>query len=203
MLEAARQMGLEGIILKRGRRAVRPRGGPETWLKLKCQARQELIDLRLHRPLERARRGRQPAPRLPRGRRDPVRRQRRHRLEREDRAATCTRASCRSRSPSRCSTPRRSSPGAGRGAPAGGERWVEPKLVAEVSFAEWTPDGHVRQAVFQGLRLDTPASSVRRERPREVGVRGDGRRRVGAGRLAQACRRAGPRAASRSPTRSA
>ena len=47
---------------------------------------------------------------------------------------------------------------------SGGERWVEPKLVAEVSFAEWTPDDHVRQAVFQGLRLDTPASSVRRER---------------------------------------
>jgi len=39
-----------------------------------------------------------------------------------------------------------------------------------VSFAEWTPDDHVRQAVFQGIRLDTPASSVRRERARDVGA---------------------------------
>ena len=49
---------------------------------------------------------------------------------------------------------------------AGGERWVRPELVAEVSFAEWTPDGHVRQAVFQGLRLDKPAAAVTRETAR-------------------------------------
>ena len=46
---------------------------------------------------------------------------------------------------------------------AGGERWVRPELVAEVAFREWTPDGHVRHAVFQGLRLDRPARSVTRE----------------------------------------
>jgi len=45
----------------------------------------------------------------------------------------------------------------------GQERWVEPKLVAEVSFAEWTPAGHVRHAVFRGLRADIPAASVSRE----------------------------------------
>ena len=41
--------------------------------------------------------------------------------------------------------------------------WVEPKLVAEVSFAEWTQDGKVRQAVFHGLRSDKPASAISRE----------------------------------------
>jgi bifunctional non-homologous end joining protein LigD len=46
---------------------------------------------------------------------------------------------------------------------AGKERWVKPALVAEVSFTEWTPDGRVRHAVFQGLRIDTPAKSVTRE----------------------------------------
>ena len=40
---------------------------------------------------------------------------------------------------------------------AGGERWVKPELVAEVAFREWTPDGHVRHAVYQGLRIDRPA----------------------------------------------
>ncbi|MBP1745031.1 MAG: ATP-dependent ligase LigD phosphoesterase module / ATP-dependent ligase LigD polymerase, partial [Firmicutes bacterium] len=42
-------------------------------------------------------------------------------------------------------------------------RWVLPELVAEVSFAEWTRDGKVRQAVFQGLRSDKPSVSVIRE----------------------------------------
>jgi bifunctional non-homologous end joining protein LigD len=46
---------------------------------------------------------------------------------------------------------------------ASAERWVKPKLVVEVQFAEWTLDGAVRHASFQGLRLDKPAKSIRRE----------------------------------------
>lgn len=41
--------------------------------------------------------------------------------------------------------------------------WVKPKLVAEIAFGEWTRDARVRQAVFQGLRSDKPASQIRRE----------------------------------------
>ncbi|MEO7055546.1 MAG: DNA ligase D, partial [Caldimonas sp.] len=48
---------------------------------------------------------------------------------------------------------------------AGAERWVKPELVAEVAFREWTPDGHVRHAVFVGLRADKPAREVGREVP--------------------------------------
>lgn len=48
---------------------------------------------------------------------------------------------------------------------AGGEHWVKPTMVAEVSFAEWTPEGHLRHASFQGLRTDKPAKSIGREIP--------------------------------------
>lgn len=41
--------------------------------------------------------------------------------------------------------------------------WLKPKLVAEISFAEWTKDGLLRQAVFHGLRTDKPAKQIRRE----------------------------------------
>jgi bifunctional non-homologous end joining protein LigD len=41
--------------------------------------------------------------------------------------------------------------------------WVEPKLVCEVRFAEWTHDGHLRAPVFEGLRDDKPAREVTRE----------------------------------------
>jgi bifunctional non-homologous end joining protein LigD len=43
--------------------------------------------------------------------------------------------------------------------------WVEPKLVAEVEFAEWTHDGHLRAPSYQGLREDKEAEEVRREDP--------------------------------------
>jgi len=50
------------------------------------------------------------------------------------------------------------------------ERWVKPKLVAEVQFAEWTPDGQVRHASYVALRTDKPASEIVRETAREVGA---------------------------------
>jgi bifunctional non-homologous end joining protein LigD len=47
-------------------------------------------------------------------------------------------------------------------------RWVEPKLVCEVAFQEWTVDGRMRQPIFVGLREDKPAGEVRREVPAAV-----------------------------------
>ncbi len=43
--------------------------------------------------------------------------------------------------------------------------WVEPRLVAEVKFAEWTHDGRLRAPVYQGLREDKEATEVHREEP--------------------------------------
>jgi bifunctional non-homologous end joining protein LigD len=41
--------------------------------------------------------------------------------------------------------------------------WVEPRLVAEVGFTEWTRDGRLRHPRFQGLRDDKSAKDVGRE----------------------------------------
>lgn len=51
----------------------------------------------------------------------------------------------------------------------GDVQWVEPKLVAEVSFGEWTHDGHVRHPVYQGLRDDKAVRDVVQEEPAEAG----------------------------------
>jgi bifunctional non-homologous end joining protein LigD len=38
--------------------------------------------------------------------------------------------------------------------------WVEPKVVVEVKFAEWTADGKLRQPIFLGIRDDKDARDV-------------------------------------------
>jgi bifunctional non-homologous end joining protein LigD len=51
------------------------------------------------------------------------------------------------------------------GLPRKGVHWVEPKLVAQVGFAEWTGDGKLRHPRFLGLRTDKSPKDVVRERP--------------------------------------
>ena len=54
---------------------------------------------------------------------------------------------------------------------AGSERWVKPRLVAEVQFADMTPDGNIRHATYVALRTDKVAKDVRRETVQaQVGV---------------------------------
>ncbi len=46
-----------------------------------------------------------------------------------------------------------------------GARWVEPRMVIRVEFAEWTADGLLRQAAYKGPEPGKDARDVRRERP--------------------------------------
>ena len=46
-----------------------------------------------------------------------------------------------------------------------GVHWVRPKLVAQVSFTQWTSDGKLRHPRFLGLRRDKDPREVVRERP--------------------------------------
>jgi bifunctional non-homologous end joining protein LigD len=47
--------------------------------------------------------------------------------------------------------------------------WVEPKLVCQVEFTEWTGDSSLRHPAFIALREDKPAYDVHREVPVENG----------------------------------
>jgi bifunctional non-homologous end joining protein LigD len=49
--------------------------------------------------------------------------------------------------------------------------WVEPRLVAQVEFVEWTHDGHLRAPSYQGLREDKAPEEVVREEPLPTEIR--------------------------------
>lgn len=49
------------------------------------------------------------------------------------------------------------------GAAARDVRWVQPQLVAEVEFTQWTDDGMLRHPSFKGLREDKAPESITRE----------------------------------------
>ena len=58
---------------------------------------------------------------------------------------------------------RRSSPFAEKPELNGPAVWVEPKLVAEVKFQDWTADGRLRAPVFLRLRDDIAAGEIRKD----------------------------------------
>ena len=52
--------------------------------------------------------------------------------------------------------------------PRSGVHWVQPRLVAEVGFSEWTTDGGLRHPKFQGLRDDKDPADVVLEMPQDT-----------------------------------
>jgi bifunctional non-homologous end joining protein LigD len=67
--------------------------------------------------------------------------------------------------------------------------WVEPRLVCEVRFTEWTRDGAVRHPTFLGLRDDKRPEECRRETVSDAGPVGGG---AGARRASVAARAPAP-----------
>lgn len=58
--------------------------------------------------------------------------------------------------------------------------WVEPRLVAQVRFTEWTDDNKLRHPSYLGLRDDVKAEEVKREGAREKASGAEGARGEGA-----------------------
>ena len=153
MFEEACRKGWEGVIAKRADSVYTAKRSKD-WLKFKCEQGQELVDRRLHRAARLPDRVRRAARRpLRRRRRVALRGQGRHRLRPHDAAGPRHRL----RALRRDDSPFTDAP---RFRDA---TWVEPELVAQIGFAEWTTAGRLRHPRFLGLRIDKPPRSVVRE----------------------------------------
>jgi bifunctional non-homologous end joining protein LigD len=150
VLERICSSGGEGLIAKR-RDAPYCNGRTTSWLKVKCEARDEFVILGWQRSDKRGR----PFASLALGT---------HRdgglvyagkvgtgfdTEGMEALAAEMQPLARKTAPAKVPT-----------AEARGVQWIEPELVAEVSYAEMTADKRVRHAVYRGLREDKPARTV-------------------------------------------
>ena len=156
LFDKACEMGLEGIIAKSVDAPYRS-GRSRDWLKIKCSKNQEFVIGGFTDPAG-ARAGfgalllgvhddkgaLRYAGRVGTGFDDRMLRDLRARLDKLKR-----------KSPPFANPP--------KGADAKGVHWVEPSLVGEVVFTEWTTDGMLRHPSFKGLREDKPAIEIGRE----------------------------------------
>jgi bifunctional non-homologous end joining protein LigD len=160
LLREVCRRGLEGVICKRLDRPYQS-GRTRSWLKVKCSQRQEFVVLGFTQPKRsrvaigslllgvRDRSGYRYAGRVGTGMPNALLRDLLARLEPLASAELPV-----LRWPPR--VPRDS-------------RWVQPKLVVEVEFTEWTDDGLLRHPSLIGLREDKEPGEVRRETTRGIG----------------------------------
>ena len=158
LFAAADAAGLEGIVAKRAESPYTA-GRSRDWIKLKCHRRQHLViggytdpqGSRAHFGAIHLGRYERASPGPPRlvyvskvggGFDDAALRDVMERL----------RPLARATSPFAAGTP------AGRG-----HHWVEPRLVCEVRYTEWTDEGGLRHPIFLGLRDDLAPEACRRE----------------------------------------
>jgi bifunctional non-homologous end joining protein LigD len=156
---AACKLGLEGIVAKRATDPYRERERTRSWLKVKCLQRQEFVVVGFTDPggsrtgfgaLLVATRNSKGAP-----------------LRYAGKVGTgfderTLRTLLKRLRPLERKTPsveRSSAQGVNRGV-----HWVEPELVAEIAYTEWTGDSRLRHPVYLGLREDKGAAEVVQER---------------------------------------
>lgn len=154
--ERACRQGWEGVIAKR-RDAPYEHRRSKAWLKMKCEATQELVVGGFTDP-QRSRVGLGAllvgyfegddfvfAGKVGTGFTDALLRDLRQRFDRlESAASPFTKAI---------------------GLPRKGAHWVKPEVVVQVAFTEWTGHGKLRHPRLLGLRIDKKARDVTRERP--------------------------------------
>jgi bifunctional non-homologous end joining protein LigD len=151
-LRQARSFELEGIVSKRRTDPYRP-GRTRSWLKVKCRNREEFVIIGFTDP-DGSREG---FGALLVGYYDPQ-----GKLRYAGRVGTGFNAAQLIELRKRLESLVRADPPAPlpKGVSRKGVHWIEPQLVAEVEFADWTADAILRQASFQGLREDKDARDV-------------------------------------------
>jgi len=151
-LRQARSFKLEGIVSKRRTDPYRP-GRTRSWLKVKCRNREEFVIIGFTDP-DGSREG---FGALLVGYYDPQ-----GKLRYAGRVGTGFNAAQLIELRKRLESLVRADPPAPlpKGVSRKGVHWIEPQLVAEVEFADWTADAILRQASFQGLREDKDARDV-------------------------------------------
>lgn len=58
-------------------------------------------------------------------------------------------------------------------------QWIEPEIICEIHFTEWTKGGNVRHPVFKGLREDKSPKDVEKEMPIDTEETLEGKKKVG------------------------
>jgi bifunctional non-homologous end joining protein LigD len=151
-LHQACSFKLEGIVSKRRTEPYRP-GRSRGWLKVKCRNREEFVIIGFTDP-DGSREG---FGALLVGYYDPQ-----GNLRYAGRVGTGFNTAQLIELRKRLESLARADPPAAlpKGVSRKGVHWVEPRLVAEVEFADWTADAILRQASFQGLREDKDAGDV-------------------------------------------
>jgi bifunctional non-homologous end joining protein LigD len=159
-LQATKDQGLEGLVAKRADSPYEPGRRTGAWVKVKNVTRQELV-IGGWLPGEGRRRERIGS--LLVGLHDG------DQLRYAGRVGTgFTETELRRLGELLAPLERPTSPFARRGLPKGAV-WVEPRLVAEVEFREWTSAGILRAPAYKGLRDDRdPDTVVREDREPEV-----------------------------------
>ena len=156
LVESACKMGLEGIIAKRlGSPYVSRR--TDTWIKLKCAQRQEFVIVGYTSP-QGSRTGFGALLLAVHDREGKLRYAGKVGTGFDSRGLTALAKQLKARDASESAL-------ASTAKVPRGAHWVNPDLIAEVSFGEWTASGHIRHASFRGLRSDKPAQAIERERP--------------------------------------